>query len=164
MCGGIWVWRTVGRNESKTSATQLMPSGRSLRAGRVGKLKKNGETVEFVSPPPVEFLSSVPSFKLSTNKISSSFRVAPTSSGTRFTDGWALFSFLLITTFRLSRVFLSLWGRALCICRAPGVDLGSEEQREVVISSTTRACLQVCLRRGRVNHWLWVCPERLSVC
>ena len=135
---------TVGNKESKTPATQPIPSGSSLRAGRFGKPKNRevkGEdpSVVFVV---VEFLfSAVFVFKLSPIKISSSFRVAPISATLvllRICSIWFPASFLfptsavpslLTTTFRLSTVLLSFSTDALL-----GASRGKLEQREMEIA------------------------------
>ena len=111
---------TVGNRESKTPATQPIPSGSSLRSGRLGKPKNRevkGEempAVVFVTPAVavvvVEFLFSAFVFKLSPSKISSSFRVAPISGNFFLLLICSILfpaSSLLTTTFRLSTVLLS---------------------------------------------------------
>ena len=140
---------TVGNKESKTPATQPIPSGSSLKAGRFGKPKNRevkGEdpSVVFVV---VEFLfSAVFVFKLSPSKISSSFRVAPISATLvllRICSIWFPASFLfptsavpslLTTTFRLSTVLLSFSPRSFSTDALLGASRGKLEQREMEIA------------------------------
>ena len=167
MCGGIWVCLTVGKKESKTPATQPIPSGSSLRVGRLGKpikreLKGEETDVMFVPPPVVvEFLFSAFLSKLSAIKISSSFRVAPISPTLVGFLIWSILfpasflsptSSLLTTTFRLSTVLFSFWPRCSFSNNAfVGVDRGKVEQKQVEIVNwrSSRGSGEECLRKRR---------------
>ena len=168
MWGGIWVCLTVGKKESKTPATHPIPSGSSLKVGRLGKpikreLKGEETDVMFVPPPVVvvEFLFSAFVSKLSAIKISSSFRVAPISPTLVGFLIWSILfpasflspaSSLLTTTFRLSTVLLSFWPRCPFSKNAfVGLDRGKVEQKQVEIVNwrISRGSGEECLKKRK---------------